>query len=200
MVHSLLKSCRYRGRPRPFTLSAGTWSSSPLTWFLLFPFEIPSNSQTSLSNYHSISQLELLLIKSLCLEGLIQRNPSGPGPFGDLSQAILAVTAARALVHTVPHFSRGSEEEFDGHEKILRSCKSTLGVIRGGEETEGFILCPFLPLLTPGLSQVEQYLLRRCHEESPFEISVADLCFSISCILSSCGMGHYGAFPEEGWT
>ena len=72
-----------------FTVSAGTWPSSPVSRFLQFPFETPPYSQTSLSNYLSISQLELLLIKSLCLEGLIQRNPAETGPFGDLSQAIL---------------------------------------------------------------------------------------------------------------
>lgn len=106
MVHTPLKSCRYGDRPQPFTVSAATWPSSPVSRFLQFPFEIPSYSQTSLSNYHSISHLELLLIKSLCLEGLIQRNQSEPGPFGDLSQATFAVTAARTLVHTVPCFLR----------------------------------------------------------------------------------------------
>lgn len=75
-----------------------------------------------------------------------------------------------------------------------------MGVIRGGEEAERFVWHPFLPLPVLGLSQVEQYLLQQCHKECPFEILVGDPYFSISCVLSSCGVGHHGAFPEEDWT
>ena len=95
-----------------------------------------------------------------------------------------------------------SEEEFDRHEKILSSheLQINLGCYSWGKETEGFVQHPFLPLPMLGLSRVEQYLLQRCHEENPIEILVGDPCFSISCVLSSCGVGHHGAFPEEDWT
>lgn len=72
-------------------------------------------SQASLSSYHCISQLDLFLIKSLCLEDLIQRNPAETGGFDGLRQASFAMTALSAT------FPESSEEEFDRHKKILSS-------------------------------------------------------------------------------
>lgn len=52
-------------------------------------------------------------------------------------------------------------------------------------------------LLMLGLSQGEQYLLRRRRRDSPCEISVGELRFSASCVASSSGVGHQGPIPEE---
>lgn len=131
-------------------------SSSPMSTFLQLPFECPSYSQTSLSNHCNIRQLELLLMKSLCLESLIQRNPAETGPFGGLNQATFAVTAARTLVHVRPCFLRAARRSPTDVRRLkaLRTCKLTLGVIHVGEVTEKSVWCPFLPLPMLGLTRL----------------------------------------------
>lgn len=60
----------------------------PIRDLVIFPL-------TSVSNYHAISQLEMLLITSLPLEGFNSEKSSQ----NDLNRALLVVTADHALPH-----------------------------------------------------------------------------------------------------
>lgn len=154
-------------------------SSSPMSTFLQLPFECPSYSQTSLSNHCNIRQLELLLMKFLCLEGLVQRNPAETGPFGGLNQATFAVTAAHTLVHVRPCFLRAARRSPTDIRRCSWDLQIDLGCYSCRRGDRKVCLVPFPTSTNAGTHQVEWYLLQRCHRESLFELLAGDPCYPV---------------------